>query len=303
MSFQEDCSFQKDKNELQTSFNNKTIRSYLNCDIKHLEQKTKNDCGIACLKMAIDYVHKNGKLIVSEEIGSPQKNVDHLLKELKISDLSLWTIDLAHVCSLMNIKHQMYTITYGVDDNYSSEHFYSADKSFDVEKQRISEKFDKASDLGICVVKKSITLDFIKNKINQNCVCIVLVNAAVLNGINVNLTDDNLLVLNDDLYSKCLKKNSTNNKETCCLFNPFCCSSNKSNYDDFASMQSSLEVSSDKINYLGHFIVLIGYDDDKRLIFYRNPASNRTFSLTSYLNFEAARKSYGTDQDIFFVYI
>ena len=55
-------------------------------------------------------------------------------------------------------------------------------------------------------------------------------------------------------------------------------------------------------NYLGHFIVIVGYDDNKRLIFYRNPATSKKLSITSYFNFEIARKSFGTDQDILFIY-
>ena len=48
----------------------------------------------------------------------------------------------------MKIKHEMCTITLGVDDNYSSEEFYSVDKDFEFEKQRIRDKFNKAEELG-----------------------------------------------------------------------------------------------------------------------------------------------------------
>lgn len=57
-----------------------------------------------------------------------------------------------------------------------------------------------------------------------------------------------------------------------------------------------------KNNYLGHFIVLVGYDDNKRIVFYRNPSTSKILSFTSYFNFEIARKSFGTDQDILFIY-
>lgn len=55
-------------------------------------------------------------------------------------------------------------------------------------------------------------------------------------------------------------------------------------------------------NYMGHFIVLIGYDHEKRLMFYRNPAHTMKLSYTNYDSFEEARKSFGTDQDILFIY-
>lgn len=42
----------------------------------------------------------------------------------------------------------MYTITLGVNDNYSQEEFYSADKDFEFEKKRIKDKFQRAAELG-----------------------------------------------------------------------------------------------------------------------------------------------------------
>jgi hypothetical protein len=45
----------------------------------------------------------------------------------------------------------MYTITMGVDENYSSEGFYSADKDFEREESRIREKFNNAEKLGTCL--------------------------------------------------------------------------------------------------------------------------------------------------------
>lgn len=54
--------------------------------------------------------------------------------------------------------------------------------------------------------------------------------------------------------------------------------------------------------YLGHFIVVIGFDDARRVIVYRNPSSDFEISFTSYENFERARLSFGTDEDILFIY-
>lgn len=53
---------------------------------------------------------------------------------------------------------------------------------------------------------------------------------------------------------------------------------------------------------MGHFIVLVGYDDDKEIIFYRNPSRSENLSYTTFASIETARKSYGTDQDILFIY-
>ncbi|XP_070618481.1 LOW QUALITY PROTEIN: protein GUCD1 [Erythrolamprus reginae] len=55
-------------------------------------------------------------------------------------------------------------------------------------------------------------------------------------------------------------------------------------------------------DYQGHFIVLCGYNRALGCIYYNNPAyADRTCS-TSVHNFEEARTSYGTDEDILFIY-
>ncbi|ELK26405.1 hypothetical protein MDA_GLEAN10012779 [Myotis davidii] len=54
---------------------------------------------------------------------------------------------------------------------------------------------------------------------------------------------------------------------------------------------------------LGHFIVLRGYSRATGSIFYNNPAFADRMCSTSVSNFEEARTSYGTDEDILFVYV
>uniref|UniRef100_A0A8D0UVW2 Guanylyl cyclase domain containing 1 n=1 Tax=Sus scrofa TaxID=9823 RepID=A0A8D0UVW2_PIG len=56
-------------------------------------------------------------------------------------------------------------------------------------------------------------------------------------------------------------------------------------------------------DYQGHFIVLRGYNRATSCIFYNNPAYADRMCSTSISNFEEARTSYGTDEDILFVYL
>nr|XP_031298206.1 protein GUCD1 isoform X11 [Camelus dromedarius] len=56
-------------------------------------------------------------------------------------------------------------------------------------------------------------------------------------------------------------------------------------------------------DYQGHFIVLRGYNRATGCIFYNNPAYADRMCSTSLSNFEEARTSYGTDEDILFVYL
>ena len=47
----------------------------------------------------------------------------------------------------------MHTITLGVEDAYETYDFYTKDKNFELEKQRINNKFKNAIQLGINIVK------------------------------------------------------------------------------------------------------------------------------------------------------
>ncbi|XP_041079917.1 protein GUCD1-like [Polyodon spathula] len=57
-----------------------------------------------------------------------------------------------------------------------------------------------------------------------------------------------------------------------------------------------------KPDYQGHFVVVCGFNGATGCIFYNNPAYSDRVCSTSIRTFEEARMSYGTDQDILFVY-
>ncbi|XP_045613541.2 protein GUCD1 [Procambarus clarkii] len=54
--------------------------------------------------------------------------------------------------------------------------------------------------------------------------------------------------------------------------------------------------------YQGHYILLIGFDMKKNHVYYRNPSfKNRICSIT-FSKLDEARQSYGTDEDVIFIY-
>lgn len=57
-----------------------------------------------------------------------------------------------------------------------------------------------------------------------------------------------------------------------------------------------------KPDYQGHFVVVCGFNRKTGSIFYNNPAYSDRVCCTSFSNFEEARRSYGTDEDILFIY-
>ncbi|KAA8592928.1 hypothetical protein FQN60_018383 [Etheostoma spectabile] len=57
-----------------------------------------------------------------------------------------------------------------------------------------------------------------------------------------------------------------------------------------------------KPEYQGHFVVLCGFNRTTGCVFYNNPAYSDRVCCTSVGNFEEARRSYGTDEDILLVF-
>jgi len=56
------------------------------------------------------------------------------------------------------------------------------------------------------------------------------------------------------------------------------------------------------ITYQGHYVVLCGYDLGTQKVFYRNPSFGDHVCVMSISVLEEARKSYGTDEDLIFIY-
>ncbi|KAJ3639248.1 hypothetical protein Zmor_003928 [Zophobas morio] len=56
------------------------------------------------------------------------------------------------------------------------------------------------------------------------------------------------------------------------------------------------------VPYQGHYVVLCGYDLAARKVYYRNPSFVDRVCIMSVDTLEEARKSYGTDEDVIFVY-
>uniref|UniRef100_A0A2K6GRC5 Guanylyl cyclase domain containing 1 n=1 Tax=Propithecus coquereli TaxID=379532 RepID=A0A2K6GRC5_PROCO len=136
-------------------------------------------------------------------------------------------------------------------------------KHFDTEETRVNQLFAQAKACKVLVEKCTVSVHDIQAHLAQGHVAIVLVNSGVLHC---------------DLCSSPVK---------------YCC---------FAP--SSHRCFCRTPDYQGHFIVLRGYSRATGCIFYNNPAyADPGMCSTSISNFEEARTSYGTDEDILFVYL
>ncbi|XP_030847463.1 uncharacterized protein LOC592643 isoform X3 [Strongylocentrotus purpuratus] len=80
-------------------------------EVQHILQQEEWDCGLACARMIFRYCNIS--------LGEGDTELTRVCKDLEIQK-AVWTIDLAHLMSKFNIKHDFYTITFGVDPKYST---------------------------------------------------------------------------------------------------------------------------------------------------------------------------------------
>jgi hypothetical protein len=51
----------------------------------------------------------------------------------------------------------------------------------------------------------------------------------------------------------------------------------------------------------GHYVLVVGYDLHRRKLIYRNPTFRDRECVMDFEDFDRARTSYGTDEDIIFI--
>ncbi|XP_077996256.1 protein GUCD1-like [Glandiceps talaboti] len=178
---------------------------------------------------------------------------------------SVWTIDIAHIMTKHGIRHLLCTQTLGVDNSYKKEDFY--EETFNEDEKRVNALFKNAEHLGINTKKRSVSIHEIQRHLNQKQIAIVLTNSELL---KCRLCPEEELDSSNKQGSKWQE-----------LFLFSCCKSTP---------------------YAGHFIVLCGYDKKQGTFLYKNPSCYSDLCCCSVKDFDKARKSYGTDEDILFLY-
>ncbi|KAI8517952.1 guanylyl cyclase domain-containing protein 1 [Branchiostoma belcheri] len=254
-------------------------------NVPHIQQHYEWDCGLACTRMVLRHV-----------LPSPPSadNFRALCEKMDVG-CSVWTVDLARIMAHYNIPHLLCTRTLGVDSGYQQESYYL--DHFNKDKQRVNHLFTNAASLGIHDLDEEEVLVTSELKKEERIV-----------GKNLSDSDDGKEVAkvpleegtdeslhataeisvtdqNKSEHNQTLEEKSDTKKDSKADKNP-------PNFDT--------REKSDKSGYQGHFIVVCGYSEEG--ILYRNPGLATDLCCCSCQSFEDARKSYGTDEDILFVY-
>jgi len=137
------------------------------------KQDSINECGPVALQMALEFLDK------------PYSKEE--LMRLVDSDKSgvTWTLGLAKAAAELGFKTEFYTNFLGVDiTNYGLD-FYkkNADNFSDAEKKMIELK-KAAISLGVKIEERSLNLEEILQKINKDCIPLLIIDWGKINGKN-----------------------------------------------------------------------------------------------------------------------
>lgn len=231
----------------------------------HVKQTETWDCGIACLLMALKWLHKSQ----IRNSDNTTRNAHELNRERKSWMLqtagteSIWSIDLVFIMEEYKMKMQKASSehridftylfsskTLEVDEEYKDLRFY--EKAFGTDQARVSRLFDRAQqeDWNL-VVQHHLRLDQLMELIcRPDCIAIALV-------------DNNTILMHE--------RNSSDKKQK-----------KKSTH------------------YAGHYIVLSGLTANGDLQIH-NPAKSKIMQCMPLSLFEKAWRAKGTDNDILFL--
>lgn len=148
------------------SYNNmtsKTLPASVNFTIHHDQQSSNWDCGLSCVKMVLS-IEKRKEFV---------ENWEKILKDEDL-DTSVWSIDLAYLLRRFGVPHHYYTKTIGVDPSYAHEAYYR--NVFNADHNRVISKFENASNAGVQVEKRQLTLEEILQLVTTISPAIVLIN-------------------------------------------------------------------------------------------------------------------------------
>jgi len=180
---------------------------------------------------------------------------------------SIWTVDLAYLLTHFQIENQLSTVTLGVDANYAGVDFYASHLNRD--NTRVSQLFRDAHVNGVKVVLESVTMDTILDFLEEKRMIIILIDWKKMGCLHCSSRLGRLSNSLDKLkvYGVDFDGEKDNNRD-----------------------------------YQGHYICLTGVDREKNLIYFANPSAQYPVCVSGVEDLERARKSYGTDEDIIFVY-
>jgi len=238
--------------------------------IKHFKQRYEWDCGLACLKSIIWFINNSSN---NEIINTTTTTIEDGELESILNTKSIWSIDLSNVLNFYDIKHRFTTNSPFVNDSHANLTFYQDDWQED--STRVQNLFNETlkhnrDSLNIISSPRQLPITMIIDHIKLNQPIILLVDSCCLS------------------CHSCHRHNNNNNNFSFSSLTLSTDSHNSSSNDDTI--------------FMGHFIILIGFDESLDQIIYIDPSSKDDRCIMNSKDIDRARLKPGTDMDTIFIY-
>ncbi|XP_026666397.1 guanylyl cyclase 1 isoform X2 [Phoenix dactylifera] len=205
-------------------------------------------------------------LMVLKTLGIDHYNI-HDLEKLCCTT-SIWTVDLAYLLHKFSVSFSFLTVTLGVNPEFSAESFYREQLQDDV--GRVDGLFKKALEAGISIQVYVL---------HVTACYLVSVMGLFLRCRSISGKDISVLILSGQCIAVALvdkmKLRRTWLKDV--------------HVPEWYGRNS---------DYMGHYVIICGYDADTDEFEIRDPASSRKSERVPMQFLDEARKSFGTDEDI-----
>ncbi|KAG2449447.1 hypothetical protein HYH02_005594 [Chlamydomonas schloesseri] len=179
---------------------------------------------------------------------------------------SIWTVDLAHLLRRFGMRVSFYTVTLGPNPAYANESFYM--ENMEDDERRVSQLFVEAAHVGIAIEQRSVSSEELQSwMLSGGCLIIVLVDKRKLD--------------------------------------PWLGAGEPGSSGGMGGMSMSMclpaVLCGMELGYAGHYVLLVGFDAATQEYTIRDPAAQvHTLRVTA-AALDAARRSFGTDEDILVV--
>eukprot|EP00164_Ancoracysta_twista_P001708 GFYU01002239.1.p1 GENE.GFYU01002239.1~~GFYU01002239.1.p1 ORF type:complete len:323 (+),score=46.00 GFYU01002239.1:169-1137(+) len=234
-------------------------------EFPHYMQVHSWDCGLACVSM-----------ILARYFGGKLHTTDSLYAKSTAKNESVWTIDLAYLLSGRGFHVTFITLSVGVNEDLGTEQFYA--KDFEVDQVRVNDLFARAAENHVAVREESVDTSELAYYLQSGHGCILLlVNKALLRCVNARHPGTN--------WNRLMS--------SACCFGDTPCAIRRTSGNTLQKKSTP---------FVGHFIVLWKYDNRRGLFYYQDPSESQGQCMITSDDLDAARRSFGTDEDTVFVH-
>eukprot|EP00887_Chlorella_sp_A99_P003350 scaffold26.g3350.t1 len=208
---------------------------------------------------------------------------------------SVWTIDLAHLLAGQGAPQvRLLTVTIGANAAYSTERFYSAHIEQDA--ARVGRLFQEAESAGIHVEQRSVSLQLLQRwAADGRHLLILLVDKSILLGADGTQGSEPVAPGEAAVWAR-----GTLLPQAAHMPAPRASELRTAQEQD-GSQEQMLPQQPGRPEFTGHYVVVCSYDPGADAFCLRDPAAAAESTWVPSGRLEAARKAFGTDEDLLLV--